>query len=109
MLMDIGIIIPLLFWGLIILFGILLYKNFKKKTKNKKRFEFIGWKKIIYYIGLLNIFNLVFWIVMYMYIKRYRHLPDYEKNKKYAYVVYYFGYVLIIVSILLLIVNLIFK
>ncbi len=107
--MNTEIIFPLLFWGFIILLGIILYKNFKKKTKNKKRFEFIGWRKIIYYIGLLNILNLVFWIVMYKYSKRYGHLPDYEKSKKYAYVVYYFGYVLLTIVLLLLILNLIFK
>ena len=107
--MNIEIIIPLLFWGFIILLGIILYKNFQKKTKNKKRFEFTGWRKIIYYIGLLNVINLVFWMVMYKYSKKYGHLPDYERSEKCAYVVYYFGYVLITVVSVLLIVNLIFK
>jgi len=86
-----------------------LYLRFNKGTKNKKRFKFHGWQKLIYYIGLLNIFNLVFWIVIYKYVKKYGHLGEYERNKKYAYVVYYFGYVLIVITTILIIVYLIFK
>lgn len=107
--MGSDVVFPLVFWGVIILLGIVLYLRFKKRTKDKKRFEFHGWQKLIYYIGLLNIFNLVFWIVMYRYAKRYKNLNEYEKNKKYAYVVYYFGYVLIIITAILVIINIIVK
>lgn len=99
---DIGIIIPIIFWGGFIILGIILYQFYKKKYPTETFFEFTGWRKIIYYLGWLNIFNLVFWIVMIAYYRRYKPLTRKERHKRLAYVIYYFGYITIIVSFYLI-------
>jgi len=103
--MDTSIIIPLLFWLGIIGFGIILWQIYKKKNKNIDFFEFQGYKKIIYYLGWLNMLNLIFWLVILIYWNRYKTLPRKERHKKLAYVVYYFGYVSIVFIIFLLIIE----
>lgn len=96
-------IIPLIFWGAIIIFGIISYQAYKKKNTRRKYFEFHSWKKIIYWLGWINILNIVFWAVIAIYYRRYKKSPETERQQKIAYVIYYFGYITIIGVILFLI------
>ena len=98
-------LIPIIFWGTLLLLGIFLYISYKKKYDTTVLFEFKGWRKIIYYLGWLNALNLVFWIVIAIYYQRYKYLSRKEKHKKLAYVVYYFGYVSLIVTTVIIVIN----
>lgn len=69
-------------------------------------FKFTGWRRIIYYLGWLNVLNLVFWVVMFIYNQRYKHSTREELKKKKDYVVYFFGYISIIIIILIVVVEL---
>jgi uncharacterized membrane protein len=99
------ILFPLVFWGIIIIIGILLYRSYKKKNPQNKYFEFHGWRKVIYWLGWVNILNLAFWLVLAIYSRRYKTLSKENRREKFAYVVYYFGYVTIVVIMLVIVVS----
>tara|TARA_B100000315_G_C14374070_1_gene494354 strand:+ start:331 stop:675 length:345 start_codon:yes stop_codon:yes gene_type:complete len=91
--------IPIIFWGIIILV-VVHYHFYKKKHPNKDRVIFTGWRRIIYYLGFLNIFSLVFWFVVLLYYNKYNRVSKKLFYNKLAYVIYYFGYIIIIVALL---------
>ena len=98
-------LIPIIFWGTILLLGSFLYSKYRKKHKTRNFFQFKGWRKIIYYLGWLNVLNFVFWIVIAIYYRRYKHLSRKEKYKKLAYVVYFFGYLSLIIIVYSVFIN----